>query len=93
MAGVRGPRTLSTVAGRNFWPMLSNDRRTIIYINYVAGTLRTMAADGGGDRPLIESSPKGCGNITRASWSCADQSVMIIECRATGRPDRLARPN
>jgi Tol biopolymer transport system component len=69
--------------------MLSNDRRTIIYINYVAGTLRTMAADGSGDRPLIESWPRGCGNITRASWSPADQSVMIIECRAMGRPDRL----
>ena len=52
-AGLGGPRTLSTVAGRNSWPMLSNDRRTIIYINYVAGTLRTMAADGSGDRPLI----------------------------------------
>jgi len=89
MAGVGGPRTLSTVAGRNSWPMLSDDRRTIIYINYVAGTLRTMAADGSGDRPLIESSPRGCGNITRASWSPADQSVMIIECRATGRADRL----
>ena len=89
VAGVVGPRTLSTVAGRNSWPMLSNDRRTIIYINYVSGTLRTMAADGNGDRPLIESSPSGCGNITRASWSPADQTVMIIECRPTGRPDRL----
>ena len=89
VAGVVGPRTLSTVAGRNSWPMLSNDRRTIIYINYVSGTLRTMAADGSGDRPLIESSPRGCGNVIRASWSPADQSVMIIECRAAGRPDRL----
>ncbi|HKN42830.1 MAG TPA: hypothetical protein VJW23_02815, partial [Propionibacteriaceae bacterium] len=41
VAGVVGPRTLSTVPGRNSWPMLSNDRRTIIYVNYVSGTLRT----------------------------------------------------
>jgi hypothetical protein len=37
VAGVVRPRTLSTAAGRNSWPLLSADRRTIIYINYVAG--------------------------------------------------------
>ena len=89
VAGVIPPRRLSTAGGRNSWPMLSGDRRTIIYINYVAGTLRTMAADGTGDRPLIKSPPEGCGQITRASWSPADQSIMVVECRAAGRPDRL----
>jgi Tol biopolymer transport system component len=89
VAGVIPPRRLSSVGGRNSWPMLSGDRRTIIYINYVAGTLRTTAADGTGDRPLIKSPPKNCGQITRASWSPADQSIMVVECRAAGRPDRL----
>ena len=89
VAGVIPPRRLSSVDGRNSWPMLSGDRRTIIYINYVDGTLRTMAADGTGDRPLIKSPPKNCGQITRASWSPADQSIMVVECRAAGRPDRL----
>ncbi len=45
--------------------------------------------DGSGDRALIKSPPKNCGQITRASWSPADQSIMVVECRATGRPDRL----
>ncbi len=89
IAGVVGPHRLSNAGGRNSWPMLSADRRTIIYINYVAGTLRTMAADGTGDRRLIGSRLKGCGEITRASWSPADQSIMVVECRAEDRSDRL----
>jgi Tol biopolymer transport system component len=90
VSGVVPPRTLpSSVGGRNSWPVLSADRRTIIYINYVAGSLRAMAVDGTGDRPLIKSAPRGCGQITRASWSPADQSIMVVECRAEGRPDRL----
>lgn len=89
VAGVVGPRRLSNAGGRNSWPMISADRRTIIYINYAAGTLRTMAADGTGDRRLISPQPKSCGEITRASWSPADQSIMVVECRAKGRPDRL----
>ena len=89
VAGVVGPRTLSSTDGRNFWPMLSRDRRTIIYINYAAGTLRAMAADGSGDRPLIKSQGRGCGEITRASWSPVDESIMVVECRAEDRPDRL----
>ena len=89
IAGVVGPHRLSNADGRNSWPMLSADRRTIIYINYVAGTLRTMAADGTGDRRLIGSRLKGCGEITRASWSPADQSIMVVECRAEDRSDRL----
>jgi TolB protein len=89
IAGVVGPRRLSNAGGRNSWPMLSADRRTIIYINYAAGTLRTIAADGTGDRRLITSQPKNCGEITRASWSPADQSIMVVECRAEDRPDRL----
>ena len=88
VAGVIGPRRLSDADGRNSWPMLSADRRTIIYINYVAGTVRVMAADGSGDRRLI-ASPTGCGQIVRASWSPADQSIMVVECRADGRRDRL----
>ena len=90
VSGVVPPRTFrSSVGGRNSWPVLSADRRTIIYINYVAGTLRTMASDGSGDRALIKSPPRGCGQITRVSWGPADQSIMVVECRAEGRPDRL----
>lgn len=90
VSGVAPPHRLSSVVeGRNFWPVLSQDRRTIIYINYATGSLRTMAADGSGDRALIKSPPRNCGQITRASWSPADQSIMVIECRAEDRPDRL----
>lgn len=89
VAGVVPPRKLSDHKGRNSWPLLSADRRTIIYINYLTGTVRTMAADGSGDRLLIRPGPRGCREITRASWSPADQSIMVVECRAEGRPDRL----
>jgi hypothetical protein len=91
VSGVVAPHRLAStsIRGRNSWPMLSADRRTIIYINYVAGTLRTMAADGSGDRALITSPHSRCGQITRASWSPADQSIMVVECRTQGRPDRL----
>jgi hypothetical protein len=89
VAGVVPPMRLSDHRGRNSWPLLSADRRTIIYINYAAGTLRTMAADGSGDRPLIRPRGRECGAITRASWSPADQSIMVVQCRAEDRPDRL----
>ena len=90
ISGVVPPRRLpSTISGRNSWPVLSADRRTIIYISQVTGSLRTRAVDGSGDRALIKSPPKNCGQITRASWSPADQSIMVVECRAAGRPDRL----
>jgi WD40-like Beta Propeller Repeat len=89
VAGVVGPRALSTADGRNSRPMLSGDRRTIIYINYAAGTLRAMAADGSGDRLLIKPQRRGCREITRASWSPADESIMVVECRAARGPDRL----
>jgi len=89
VAGVVGPRTLSAADGRNSWPMLSGDRRTIMYINYAEGSVRAMGADGSGDRALITSQPRGCGEITRASWSPADESIMVVECRAERRPDRL----
>ena len=90
VSGVVPARRLPpTISGRNSWPVLSADRRTIIYISQVAGSLRTRAVDGSGDRALIKSPPKSCGQITRASWSPADQSIMVVECRATGRPDRL----
>ena len=90
VSGVVPPRRLpSTISGRNSWPVLSADRRTIIYISQVTGSLRTRAVDGSGDRALIKSPPKNCGQITRASWSPADQSIMVVECRAAGRPDRL----
>ena len=83
VAGVVPPMRLSDHRGRNSWPLLSADRRTIIYINYAAGTLRTMAADGSGDRPLIRPRGRKCGAITRASWSPADQSIMV--CSAARR--------
>jgi dipeptidyl aminopeptidase/acylaminoacyl peptidase len=90
VSGVVPPRTLpSTISGRNSWPILSADRRTIIYISQVTGSLRTRAVDGSGDRALIKSRLKNCGQITRASWSPADQSIMVVVCRAAGRPDRL----
>jgi Tol biopolymer transport system component len=89
VSGAVPPHRLSSAAaGRNSWPVLSQDRRTIIYISYAARSLRTMAADGSGDRALI-TSPPNYGQITRTSWSPADQSIMVVECRVKNQPDRL----
>ena len=81
MAGVIPPRRLPSAWGGRI-PGRSSPKtgELIIYINYVAGSLRTMAADGSGDRALIKPPLKGCGQITRVSWSPADQSIMVIEC-------------
>jgi Tol biopolymer transport system component len=89
-SGAVAARKLATTArGRKYWPLLSADRRTIIYLNEAAGNLRTMAADGSGDRALLASPPRGCSRIVRASWSPADQSIMVVQCQVAGRRDGL----
>ena len=54
VSGVVPARRLPpTISGRNSWPVLSADRRTIIYISHVAGSLRTMAV-GRQRRPRLD---------------------------------------
>ena len=61
-------------------PTLSVDRRTIIYIDRTANRLRTVAADGSGDRVLFSNHPNGCATIGHVSWNRADQNQLVMRC-------------
>ena len=61
-------------------PTLSVDRRTIIYIDRTANRLRTVAADGSGDRVLFSKHPSGCATIGHVSWNRADQNQLVLRC-------------
>jgi Tol biopolymer transport system component len=61
-------------------PTLSVDRRTIIYIDRTANRLRTIAADGTGDRVLFSNHPPGCTTISHVSWNPADQNQLVMRC-------------
>jgi Tol biopolymer transport system component len=70
-------------------PLISPDRRTIVYIHHTSDkaatdkpTLRVAgAADGSGDRALFATSPEVCArNIARPAWNPADPSVLAIPC-------------
>jgi Tol biopolymer transport system component len=61
-------------------PTLSVDRRTIIYIDRTANRLRTVAADGTGDRVLFSERPSGCATIGHASWNRTDQNQLVMRC-------------
>ena len=65
-------------------PTLSVDRRTIIYIDRTAGRLRTVAADGSGDRVLFSKHPSGCATIGHVSWNRADQNQLVLRCTDAG---------
>lgn len=89
-AGPTPPTLLPTpAAGRFFGPGLSADRRTILYVDGDAGTLRVMASDGSGDRALFRTPPRGCGRIRQASWSRRDIDLVVVQCRRSGGDDVL----
>jgi len=88
IAGVVGPHRLSNAGGRNSWPMLSADRRTIIYIL----TTRTcsMSTVAGRDRlgltPTWSSRPPG--RTAERSVACDVAAALIdshLAVRVVGR--------
>lgn len=82
--GVNRPvRPLVDAPGDDSFPILSLDRRTIIYVHTASGDrhLRVAAADGSGDRRLFEDVPEGCaGRVTRPAWNPADTTVLAVPC-------------
>lgn len=65
-------------------PVISPDRRTIIYSRRGPdGGLRVIGADGTGDRRLFPQHPAGCGNITRPAWH---ETTLAIICESTAAP-------
>ena len=80
---------LRTPSGHNVnSPTLSADRRTVIYIDRTSDSLRTIAADGSGDRLLIDHL-SGCRSITHVSWNPADQSILVVRCAAGNDASKL----
>ena len=84
VAWLNGPtatRRLKTPKGHRVnSPTLSVDRRTIIYVDRTANRLRTIAADGSGDRVLFSKHPPGCATISHISWNPADQNQLVMRC-------------
>ena len=79
--GPTATRRLKTPKGHRVnSPTLSVDRRTIIYIDRTANRLRTIAADGSGDRVLFNKHPPGCATIGHVSWNRADQNQLAMRC-------------
>ncbi len=91
-------RQLTRRAGINSAPVLSPDRRTVIYIRIdTAGrrTLRVAGADDLNHDRLLFTLPAGCDRPLRPAWNPADASLLAVGCRdGAGRTTlRLMRPD
>ncbi|GGL96789.1 protein kinase domain-containing protein [Nakamurella endophytica] len=81
------PAVLAAPRGDPVNPLLSADRRTVLY---VAGgrEVRAVAADGTGDRPVTR--PAGCLSIGRPAWDPVRPDRWAVTCRtAAGLELRL----
>ena len=89
-------RRLTEREGTDSAPVLSPDRKTVIYIRIEKNGARTLrvggAADLNGDR-LLFPLPEGCTAPQRPAWNPTDASMLAIGCRdAEGRTSlRLMR--
>ena len=63
-------------------PVISPDRRSVIYLEQGDGTqsLQVMAADGTGARPLMPSVPSGCPFFYRPAWNPVDPQLLALAC-------------
>jgi Tol biopolymer transport system component len=78
-AGVVGPNLTDSPEEDNF-PVVSVDRRTIVYLHRTSPTtreVRVMGADGSGDRPVFASPPAGCADVTRPAFNGPDQQLVL----------------
>ena len=77
-------RRLTKREGTDSAPVLSPDRKTLIYIRIQKDGLRTLrvagAADLNGDR-LLFALPAGCTRPLRPAWNPTDASMLAIGCR------------
>ena len=74
------------------FPVISPDRRTIIYLHRTSPTtqeLRVVAADGAGDRALFASPPDGCSNMTRPAFGGPTPQLVLACVDATSKATTL----
>jgi hypothetical protein len=79
--GALGKQLTTGSPGTQF-AILSPDRGSIIYLQTspTGATLRTMAADGTGDRELFAQLPPDCTTINRPAWNPIDQTTLALTC-------------
>ncbi len=65
-------------------PLISPDRGSIIYLqaDSSGGSIRTVAADGSGDRSLF-ARPSTCGQISRPAWNPSNTQQLAVSCTPT----------
>jgi TolB protein len=72
------------------YPTLSPDRGSIVYLQAGNGnTLRMMAADGSGDRPLLAADADFCQGPQRPAWNPSDTSEIAVACRGGKQGNKL----
>ena len=79
--GTLGAR-LTTAAEDDVSPVISRDRRNIIYVReFPTGTqLRTVSVDGQGDAALFDPPLTGCGAPSRPAWNPSDPTQLALAC-------------
>ena len=78
--GAVGQKLTNGAKGPQF-PILSPDRGTVVYVQSGDDNqLRTVAADGVGDRQMFNSLPEGCDSLLRPAWNPVDPTELAVAC-------------
>jgi Tol biopolymer transport system component len=78
--GAVGQKLANGANGPQF-PILSPDRGTVVYVQSGDDNqVRTVAADGVGDRQLFSSLPEGCESLLRPAWNPVDPTELAVAC-------------
>ena len=85
-SGEETPLTTSPL--EDSFPVLTHDRRTVIYhqITEQGLVLRVMGADGGGDRELLSALPEGCEAVDRPATT--PDGLLVMTCVTSRNPTR-----
>ena len=79
--GTLGAR-LTTAAEEDVSPVISRDRRNIIYVRELptGQQLRTVSVDGQGDAALFDPPLAGCAAPSRPAWNPSDPTQLALAC-------------
>ena len=85
-SGEETPLTTSPL--EDSFPVLTHDRRTVIYNQVTENgiVLRVMGADGRGDRELLGSLPEGCEGVDRPATT--PDGLVVMTCVTSQEPTR-----
>lgn len=82
-------KPLTSGTGPDISPVVSRDRKTVIYLHNAPGgaVLRVVGADGRGARDLFTGMPPPCTGLRRPAWSVQD--LLAMACPDTAGRHRL----